>query len=507
MTNTRTYLLAALLLSACGEEATTPHEPRDLAVRIDVLPGAWPNTTSFDAPAAIDVAILGSAELDATAVDGASLVAWSYDRSRTVAVATELRFEDVDGDGRDDAIAAIELDALLTAGVIGPKATRLVLAGETVDGDRLEGWDLVLDAARPTLELPAVTGPYAVGVVDYAWTDDARTNEVGPAAGDPRRIKVQVWYPADVVPGAQPTQAWRSLAESAAMVDWFFLTYLGIDLPTELYEYVSVPAVLDAPLHTGAGPLPVLVFSHGLGISPPAHSALLAELASHGFVVAAVYHAYFTGPMELPDGTLIIGVAEEASMDDLLRIKVADLQFVLAQLDALAADDARFAGHLDMERVGVIGMSSGGFAATQACIDQPRFLAGVNLDGPIPDAALDNGIDQAFMLVNTVSAPDRMVLGDPRPAFLDSVRGDAFSLTLPDAGHINLTDFGLHESLIRSYQPGAVLPDLGSIDPELAIEIVNAYVAAFFATYVAGESEALLDQPSPWAEAELVRWE
>lgn len=75
MTKHRTYLLAVLLVSGCGDDAATPHEPRDLAVRIDVLPGAWPNTTSFDAPAAIDVAILGSPEVDATTVDGASLVA------------------------------------------------------------------------------------------------------------------------------------------------------------------------------------------------------------------------------------------------------------------------------------------------------------------------------------------------------------------------------------------------------------------------------------------------
>lgn len=391
--------------------------------------------------------------------------------------------------------------------MIGPKATRLVLAGETADGDRLEGWDLVLDAARPTLELPAVTGPYPVGVVEYSWTDDARTNEVGPAAGDPRRIKVQVWYPADVAPAAQPTPAWRSLAESAAMAEWYFPTYFGIELPTEFYEYVSAPAAFDAPLRAGAAPLPVLVFAPALGIPPPAQVALVAELASHGFVVASIYHSYLTGPVELDDGTLIADFADEGTIDDTLRITTADVRFTLARIDALAANDPRFGGRLDVERVGVLGFASGGMAATQACVEEPRFAAAISIDGPVYGAVIDSGLDQPFMLVNVVTAPDRTVLDDPRPGLLDGVRADAYSLTLPDARVLNLSDYALHEPIMQRYAPSAMIPDVGSIDPVLAYEIVDAYLIAFFATYLTGEPDALLDQPSPWAEAELVRWD
>jgi predicted dienelactone hydrolase len=54
------------------------------------------------------------------------------------------------------------------------------------------------------LTLPAPTGPYAVGRVEYAWTDQARTDPLAPHAGTMRALVVWAWYPAARVPGAQP---------------------------------------------------------------------------------------------------------------------------------------------------------------------------------------------------------------------------------------------------------------------------------------------------------------
>lgn len=51
-----------------------------------------------------------------------------------------------------------------------------------------------------------------------------------------------------------------------------------------------IPAVWAAPLSKKAGKYPVIVFSHGLGACKFFYSGTYAELASHGFVVAALEH-------------------------------------------------------------------------------------------------------------------------------------------------------------------------------------------------------------------------
>jgi len=48
--------------------------------------------------------------------------------------------------------------------------------------------------------------------------------------------------------------------------------------------------VWNADVQQEGGKLPVIVFSHGLGTSRFFYSSVCMELASHGFVVAAVEH-------------------------------------------------------------------------------------------------------------------------------------------------------------------------------------------------------------------------
>ncbi|HEX4207404.1 MAG TPA: hypothetical protein VHZ51_25030, partial [Ktedonobacteraceae bacterium] len=55
-----------------------------------------------------------------------------------------------------------------------------------------------------TLVLPAPTGPYAVGRMEYDWTDQSRVDPLAPHAGTKRELVVWAWYPAAHVPGAQP---------------------------------------------------------------------------------------------------------------------------------------------------------------------------------------------------------------------------------------------------------------------------------------------------------------
>jgi len=54
-----------------------------------------------------------------------------------------------------------------------------------------------------------------------------------------------------------------------------------------------IPALYGAPLKTSI-PLPVIVFSHGVAGMRTTYSAVCCDLASHGYLVAAVEHRYGT---------------------------------------------------------------------------------------------------------------------------------------------------------------------------------------------------------------------
>src|SRR5438874_10297935 len=72
------------------------------------------------------------------------------------------------------------------------------------------------------------------------------------------------------------------------------------------------------------------------------------------------------------------GVAIGKFADEVL---VADVRFVLDQLQEINSHDHFWHSHLDLSKVGIVGHSMGGTTAALATKEEPRILAGVNLDG------------------------------------------------------------------------------------------------------------------------------
>jgi platelet-activating factor acetylhydrolase isoform II len=168
---------------------------------------------------------------------------------------------------------------------------------------------------------------------------------------------------------------------------------------------------------------PLLIFSHGGGEAREIYSRQLADLASHGFVVAAISHTYDAVLTIFPDGrhirlapgrwprpteSAIAGLppSQEASQDR-LQWWANDIRFVIDELAKI--NNSRqavlpFAGRLDVERIGAFGHSAGGQAAAHACQIETRLRACLNQDGLSAFAPyyLDSrgwGMNQSFMLI------------------------------------------------------------------------------------------------------------
>ena len=123
-------------------------------------------------------------------------------------------------------------------------------------------------------------GEYAVGVktlhlVQHGQVDvlafDAAKGSAPPAD---RALTVELWYPARAQPAAKRAQYTASLPSE----------------PPAAAAHFSIPgiAVRDAP-SAGMG-YPLVVVSHGYSNDPVAMSWLTENLASKGYVVAAIHH-------------------------------------------------------------------------------------------------------------------------------------------------------------------------------------------------------------------------
>jgi hypothetical protein len=155
-------------------------------------------------------------------------------------------------------------------------------------------------------------------------------------------------------------------------------------------------SVEGAPLPPGDARYPVVVFAPGGGMKGLTYHVLLEDLASHGWVVAAIDPPYNARAVRFPDGRVLGNLApsergwpEPTNGEEQQRFyqeKIVhwchDITFVIDQLTELDRGAGPFAGRLDLGRgVGVFGHSRGGQAAGAVRMLDKRVRGGINLDG------------------------------------------------------------------------------------------------------------------------------
>jgi pimeloyl-ACP methyl ester carboxylesterase len=121
---------------------------------------------------------------------------------------------------------------------------------------------------------------------------------------------------------------------------------------------------------------------------------------------------YRTQVVVLPDGRAVYRSAQhdpeisggqqgERIAGKLVLAWASDVGFVLDRLQRLngSTPAGRFAGRLDLSRVGVFGHSLGGATAAQFCHDDARCKAGIDIDGAPYGSVIRDGIKQPFMFL------------------------------------------------------------------------------------------------------------
>lgn len=347
----------------------------------------------------------------------------------------------------------------------------------------------VLSAAAHEGEspFPAPTGPYGVGVTARYWIDEAREEIYTPDnADDKRELMVHFWYPADVPADSEPEVYLPDRAvELLGLLD-AFKTVLGMDqeMPQEIMEGVSTHSFRDAALAPTQTPYPVLVFSHGWGGVPGIYTAQLEELASYGYIIAGINHTYGSSATVFPDGRVVMPNFDRYA-DLVAKDWSEDQVYVLDQLEAMQAGNPEdvFTGKLDLQQVGIFGMSMGGAATAKTCLVDNRCKAAINEDGGFTPDVVQDGLTMPYLLMRNgddgTGSQDRLVARH-------SV-GTNYMLTFAGFGHNTVTDLPLWS---------VEMPFVGSIDGVRSVEITRAYLLAFFDHYLKGEAAPLLDGAS-----------
>jgi dienelactone hydrolase len=234
---------------------------------------------------------------------------------------------------------------------------------------------------------PKPSGPFAVGTVDRVMMDPARTNlyRYSPPTNT---FMVTFWYPVDPpTAGVLPARMWdQRIAQDMSLYSYAeFDTNWALITPRLVRH--SFPDVL---LPAGSAKYPAVLYSHGMPTFRKLISQRVEELASHGYVIAAIDHADCWAT-EFPDGRCLSG---NHAGDVPSRLK--DMIFLLDELAVLNANDPLFAGRLDMDRIGVSGDSYGAMVV-QTCRSDRRVKCAFLCDATNTQSS-STGLQKPFLV-------------------------------------------------------------------------------------------------------------
>lgn len=381
--------------------------------------------------------------------------------------------------------------------------------------------------------MPPYSGPYTVGSIDLEIPRQPHRigNEIyrdGSPAFELETILFSLYYPATKgVVSSKPRHSWVGNPVSLTAEG-----YLGFGRANNvifnpiatfalrsLVGGLEIPAEVDVPLASREKDLgregshehiinpesrfPVLIFSHGFASSRTDYTQYLGELASRGYVVAALEHRDGSCPgsmiMRTDDGSqkpfYSFGISDLEERQDLDRAGFKQLQLAMRQVEMeetyqvlKAINDGKgknifkqnsriegehlegWEGRLNLDLLVVGGHSFGATLALRALEGAPseRLPAkgAIVLDPGKASGPLNAEIDVPVLVIHSDSWSRKLTIFTGRPHF-DVVkvlvqgviqRGkDAWFMTSIGTSHPSVTDAPLIQPLLMSWTTGATI--------------------------------------------------
>lgn len=244
---------------------------------------------------------------------------------------------------------------------------------------------LLLSYALPVFKLPKPTGSYDVGIQYFHLFDENRNDPFLDGRAKKRELMVKVYYPAKK-DNSKPFD--RYFHNSSELLKAFAAGYHMPDFLFSHLRLVKTNSKEGLQVSDKQQSYPVVLFSHGAGTTMEVQTSQCEDLASQGYIVAAIDHTYVSWATLFPDR---IVTAQEATTDfktadpaeRITQIMADDSKFVIDSLTKMNEGriDSNFKGRLNLDEIGAVGHSVGGAVAYNLAINDSRIKAAIDLDG------------------------------------------------------------------------------------------------------------------------------
>lgn len=213
----------------------------------------------------------------------------------------------------------------------------------------------------PVFTLPATTGSYNISAI---------------ANNLDNNLSYKLWFPVNTVPESNKKTSYSS--------DLDDLSIMG--MPKFIFSHlkrVKTNALEDGQIANQKFPL--IIYSHGASSIMVDNTALMEEIASHGYIVLALQHnfSFEKYGININDAKKADATIQIRLIDRLLEWavpeQVNDYKIILNSIQKIPN-----ANHIDFTNLGLIGHSLGGATVTSVPAITKHVKAIVNIDGPIP---------------------------------------------------------------------------------------------------------------------------
>ena len=148
------------------------------------------------------------------------------------------------------------------------------------------------------------------------------------------------------------------------------------------------------------GKMPILIFSHGLGVDPTEYRPLLEELASHGYLVLSLNHPSSSGYAPFSQNPPILDARNEAGCEDPKKFSSE-----LDRLTAIQVDNIHRVAEYIRKKEGsetpivLAGHSLGGASSIIAARNDPKIRGCINLDGGLRGNKKSEGLKTPLLMI------------------------------------------------------------------------------------------------------------
>jgi hypothetical protein len=239
----------------------------------------------------------------------------------------------------------------------------------------------------------------------------------------------------------------------------------------------------------------------------------LANLASHGFILAAIADPYRNGRTELtshaPGATNGVASPVAVHRASLVARGIKTVSELLDGLQMLQPDGpgGLWAGRINLKQVGILGYAMGGTVAAETALADARVNAAANLAGGLGGKARLNVPYLLMLSESSGAAPQATSLpngtGPTRP---EEYRYAQDQAALPESHVIEVAGTKDHHFSDKLIFPSSLSRKHDQHPSAKRIRaIIDSYTVAFFTTYLRADPHPLMCvRHSPYPEVHFV---